>query len=68
MLLFGDAAQSHYKLKAGFVVGITNSEMAEVNTQAAGSKLLTVKVMRSLQVVSLGVCSDFGICTVSYIS
>lgn len=68
LLLFSDAAQSHWKLQPGFVVAITNADMAEDNKSAStsvGNKLLTLKLTRDLQVLSLGLCPDYGTCTVS---
>lgn len=66
-MVFGDAAQSHWKLQSGFVIAVTNSEVADDNNQTTGVKLLALKVMKSLQIMSLGLCSDYGTCTVSYL-
>lgn len=71
MLVFGDAAQTHWKLQVGFVVAITNSEAVTDDNASSSSfnyaKVPTFKVMKSIQIMSLGLCPDFGICTVSFL-
>lgn len=68
LLLFGDAALTHLDLKCGFVAAITNAEMVENNNNASSTILYkdpTLKVVKALQVLSLGQCPDYGTCTVS---
>jgi hypothetical protein len=72
LLIFGDAAQAHWKLQVGFVVAVTNPEAATDSNAGSSSsnysKVPTFKVMKSLQVMSLGLCSDFGTCMVCFLS
>jgi hypothetical protein len=68
--MFGDAAQAHWKLQVGFVVAITNAEVANDNNAAQSlssySRILTFKAMKSMQIMSIGLCPDFAICTVIF--
>ncbi|KAI6233963.1 Protein MCM10-like protein [Aphelenchoides fujianensis] len=63
VLLFGDAAQAHWKIPPGFVVALTNPEVA-ADTPGSGGKstMSTLKINKSLQVLSLGSCPDFATC------
>jgi len=67
ILLFGDAAQGHWKLQAGRVVAITSAELAtdKNNSKLKGmdfKKQLTLKVTQSNQIMEIGLCPEFGIC------
>lgn len=67
VLLFGEAASSHWKLQDGYVVAVTHMEPV-VDSAAASStsksSQMTIKLNKGIQVVGLGFCPDFGICKV----
>ncbi|KAI6183105.1 Protein MCM10-like protein [Aphelenchoides bicaudatus] len=65
LLIFGEAAQAHWKIQVGFVVAVTNAEVANdsgIQLSNNYSRVLTFKTMKSLQIMLLGLCPDFGIC------
>lgn len=71
LLIFGNAAQSHWKLQPGFVVAVTNADITDENNGNGSTfvnKHVTLKIMKAIQIISLGVCANYGICSVCLIT
>ncbi|KAI6197623.1 hypothetical protein M3Y94_01246700 [Aphelenchoides besseyi] len=62
VLLFGDAASAHWKIPVGYVVALTNAEKSVEFTGTVVQSAVTLKINKSLQVLNVGPCPDFGIC------
>ncbi|KAI6195004.1 Protein MCM10-like protein [Aphelenchoides besseyi] len=62
VLLFGDAASAHWKIPIGYVVALTNAEQMSESNGNVVQPAVTLKINKSLQVLNVGSCPDFGIC------
>ena len=69
VLLFGEAAQAHWKAPVGHVVALTNAEPATDKPLTGSSTAktapdTTLKIYKPLQVLLLGMAFDYGTCKV----
>lgn len=72
LLVFNDAVSVHGKLEPGFVVAVTNADLMENNNisgrsnAAQHNQVLTLKVVKATQILEIGSCPDYGLCTVRF--
>ncbi|KAI6183305.1 Protein MCM10-like protein [Aphelenchoides bicaudatus] len=65
LLVFGDAVQACWKIQVGFVVAITHAEAVNdggIKLTENYARVLTFKVAKPFQIISIGLCPDFGYC------
>ncbi|PAV80577.1 hypothetical protein WR25_19119 [Diploscapter pachys] len=75
VLMFGDCAKNHWKLPPGFVIALVCPQFADeqqtsqegkmpqtFKRNAPASNLVTLKLIKSNQVIELGVSANYAIC------
>lgn len=63
LLLFGECLKEHWKVQIGTAIALTSPTFMDGDSQNKG--FITLKVTKSIHLIEIGFCPDFGFCKAS---